>query len=402
MRAIVLSGGGAKGAYEAGVWKALKRLHIKFDIVTGTSIGALNGMMMVQKDYYKCMKLWKNISFEQLYDNFVPSKEAQQMYLNYLNKIIDGGIDTEKIQKIIEQNYNPRKMYSSKVSFGVVAYNLSNRDVVYATKKNTRPDKLKKYILASATCFPVFKPVKIGTDTFVDGGYYDNLPINLAIELGADEIIAVDLGAVGFHKKVKDKKVKITYIAPNNRLDSFLLFESNAAKRMIRFGYNDTMKVFGKFEGNLYTFKKGTLTNHYYQHQNQLKSVIHSRKEFQVGNLKRFINSKNSEKIMNDIVEDALELFKVRADAIYGVEEFRQKIWEQLENIEEIKLDNFNIEEIKKLFNQAAIVKYIYQKLNSNAKINYTIFSFFTKEFTTAVYLLATGRKKNEKYINRD
>ena len=45
-RAVVLSGGGSKGSYEIGVWKALRRLHIKYDIVTGTSIGALNGALM--------------------------------------------------------------------------------------------------------------------------------------------------------------------------------------------------------------------------------------------------------------------------------------------------------------------------------------------------------------------
>ena len=48
-RAVVLSGGGSKGSYEIGVWKALRRLHIKYDIVTGTSIGALNGALMTQK-----------------------------------------------------------------------------------------------------------------------------------------------------------------------------------------------------------------------------------------------------------------------------------------------------------------------------------------------------------------
>ena len=55
-RAVVLSGGGAKGAYEIGVWKALRRLSINYDIVCGTSVGALNGVLMVQKDYFKALK----------------------------------------------------------------------------------------------------------------------------------------------------------------------------------------------------------------------------------------------------------------------------------------------------------------------------------------------------------
>ena len=70
MKALVFSGGGAKGAYQMGVWKALKKLNMKFDIVTGTSIGAINGMMYVQNNYYKCLKLWNSIDFAALYDNF--------------------------------------------------------------------------------------------------------------------------------------------------------------------------------------------------------------------------------------------------------------------------------------------------------------------------------------------
>ena len=57
-RAIVLSGGGSKGAYQIGVWKALRKLHINYDIVTGTSVGALNSILFVQKDYLKALKLW--------------------------------------------------------------------------------------------------------------------------------------------------------------------------------------------------------------------------------------------------------------------------------------------------------------------------------------------------------
>ena len=46
-RAIVLSGGGAKGAYQIGVWKALRKLKLNYSIVTGTSVGALNGAFFV-------------------------------------------------------------------------------------------------------------------------------------------------------------------------------------------------------------------------------------------------------------------------------------------------------------------------------------------------------------------
>ena len=66
---IVLSGGGARGSYQIGVWKALNKLKIKYDVVTGTSVGALNGLLFVQKDYKKAYKIWKNIGYDFLFDD---------------------------------------------------------------------------------------------------------------------------------------------------------------------------------------------------------------------------------------------------------------------------------------------------------------------------------------------
>ena len=61
-RALVLAGGGSRGAYQIGVWKALRELGITFDIVTGSSVGALNGALMVQGDFEAGLQLWENIS----------------------------------------------------------------------------------------------------------------------------------------------------------------------------------------------------------------------------------------------------------------------------------------------------------------------------------------------------
>ncbi len=384
MLAIVLSGGGAKGAYEVGVWKALRKLHIKYQIVTGTSIGALNGLMMAQNEFYKCLKLWENINYDILYDNFKKIGNSKEMYLEYLNKIFDGGIDTKKIENIIEEHYKPNKLYNSKVSFGVVSYNLSTKKVVYSTKKNTRPDKLKKYILASATCFPVFKPTKIGKDILVDGGYYDNLPINLAIDLGATEIIAVDLRALGLKKRIRNKDIKITYISPNNKLDSFLMFESNVAKRMINLGYNDTLKKFGKLEGNLYSFKKGTLDNLYYKYQNKINDICD--KLNYVGNFRNY-----DRKRFYKIMEDILEVFEMKIDKIYNSYDINKVLIKKLDETEEINFDKFTLNEAKKVLDRSIITKYIFLKLKKCDKIN-PIFTFFPKEYTAAIYLLAVGR----------
>ena len=70
-KAIVLSGGGSKGAYQIGVWKALRKLNIKYDLITGTSVGALNAALMTQKDYYRAIWLWYNLNFNIVFFTYI-------------------------------------------------------------------------------------------------------------------------------------------------------------------------------------------------------------------------------------------------------------------------------------------------------------------------------------------
>ena len=389
MRAIVLSGGGAKGAYQAGVWKALRQLRIKYDIVTGTSIGALNGMMMVQKDYRKCLKLWKNVSFDKLYDNFGEIKNDKDMYLKYFDNTIKGGLDTNRIKKIIEDNYNPYKLYNSKIKYGVVSYSLTNNDPVYVTKNNTEKEKLPEYILASASCFPVFKPIMVDDEVLIDGGYFDNMPINLAVDLGAEEVIAIDLKAIGIKQKVKNKNIKITYIEPSSQLASFLKFDGDVASQMIKLGYNDTMKAFKKFDGKIYTFKKGTNINNYLKYKDNIDKLIDETSY--VGILKNLNNLKNKEEKFNEVIEDALEIFELPLEKIYSYKKYNKLLLLELDKIEDVEIKEFDLEKIKKLLNRKVIVKYIYNKLKKRDKIN-VVFNLFTKEYTTAIYLLAIRR----------
>ena len=60
MYGLVLEGGGARGAYHIGVYKAILEEGIEIGGITGTSIGALNGAMIVQGDYEICYELWQN------------------------------------------------------------------------------------------------------------------------------------------------------------------------------------------------------------------------------------------------------------------------------------------------------------------------------------------------------
>ena len=275
MKALVLSGGGSKGSYQIGVWKALRELNIKYDIITGTSVGALNGALMVQNEYRKAINIWKKINLKVLFgEDAIESTNNFEIYKMYSKHFLKyGGMDVKDLEKIIEDSLNYKKFYSSKINYGLTTYNLTTKKPTEIQKSNIEKELLADYLMASASCFPAFKKKDIEGEKHIDGGYHDNLPINMAIDMGATEIIAVDLSAPGL-KKIPKEKVKITYIKPKNKLTNFLNFYEKGTEQNIKFGYNDTMKMFGKLEGNKYTFRKKHLEKNRQLYQETYLHII--------------------------------------------------------------------------------------------------------------------------------
>ena len=149
MKAIVLSGGGSKGSYQIGVWKALRKLHIKYDIVTGTSVGALNGALMVQNKFHKAIKLWSKINMELLFGdeatNSTKIKDVLNMYR--INFFKNGGMDVKILEEVIDKYIDKDTFYNSKIDFGLVAVNLSGKKAVQMKKKDIPKDKLTDYLI---------------------------------------------------------------------------------------------------------------------------------------------------------------------------------------------------------------------------------------------------------------
>lgn len=91
----------------------------------------------------------------------------------------------------------------------------------------------------------------------MDGGYYDNVPVELARSMGAQEIVAVDLKAVG-KKKLHHPQKDLVYIEPQVSLGSFLLFDQARIHRNMTLGYQDTLKKIQPLSGQyLYLFAAG-------------------------------------------------------------------------------------------------------------------------------------------------
>ena len=308
MKALVLSGGGSKGAYQIGVWKALRKLNIKFDIVTGTSVGALNGAIITQNNFNKAINTWNTISMNKMFGKDINTNSNLELYKVYAKTFIDeNGINPEGLEEIVKEAINLNKFYKSKIKYGLVTYNLTNMEPLILKKEDIPKDKLYDYLMASSACYPAFKPREIDEKKFIDGGYYDNIPINLAIDLGATEAIVVDLSALGLKKKPK-KNIPIIRIKPNNNLANFLEFDKDLAKQNIKYGYNDTMKVFNKYIGKKYTFNKNIITKLKRKYQDTFihvfKEVINSKTA--LNTINKILNIEDIEKNIDQVIDKVL------------------------------------------------------------------------------------------------
>ena len=264
-RAVVLGGGGSRGAYQMGVWRAMRELGMDYQIVTGSSVGALNGVMMVQQDYDGAKALWESIHNEDVMD--LPEPMAPVSYEepgwerrawgDFLRSAMQSrGVDSTPLETFLQDYVKEDLVRTSPIEFGLVTVEFPAMRAKELTKAEIPQGKLTDYLMASCACFPAFRTKKIGETQFIDGGYHDNMPISLAVRLGAQEIIAVDIKGVGVYRRPV-KGLKITTIRSHWDLGPFLWFEPTLSKRNMELGYLDAMRAFGALEGNWYAWTPG-------------------------------------------------------------------------------------------------------------------------------------------------
>ncbi len=261
---LALEGGGAKGSYEIGSYIALRKLGIKFDLIAGTSIGAMNAALIVQDNIRLAKKLWLDASSEiiGLSDNFVNlhkdfklNKEILHESFEELKNIIKNkGLDITNYRKIIDEYIDEDKIRKSKTDLGLVTIRLKDLKPLELTLKDIEKGKLGEYILASSY-LPFFKMNKIIDDSYyLDGGFTNNLPISILEKNGCDKIYAIRIN--GTLKKKVFSKVDIEEIVPTKSTGSIIFFNNEDILNNYYMGYYDTLLYFGKLDGYKYYFKK--------------------------------------------------------------------------------------------------------------------------------------------------
>lgn len=158
---LVLSGGGAKGGYEIGAWKALIDLGIEIGGVYGTSVGSLNAAAVAQGDFEKALEVWRDISESKvmrptqgqkaLIDAYGGSNDwsVGELFQGAID-IIRKGIDVSPLRELLEELISEKTIRDSGVDFGLVTFDLTDLRPEMLFIEDIPDGKLIDYIMASA------------------------------------------------------------------------------------------------------------------------------------------------------------------------------------------------------------------------------------------------------------
>lgn len=260
---LVLEGGGARGAYQIGAWKALKEAGIQIKGVSGSSVGTLNGALICMGDLERAERIWKNISYTQVMDikeglmegilkkdftNLSRGEVIKEMF----HSLLDGGFDVTPLKNLIQANIEEKKIREGKIEFYFQVFSMTEKKELELDARKIAEEDMVDMILASAY-FPAFKVEEIHGNKLIDAGMFNNVPIDALLKRKYQNIIVIRIFGMGVEKKVDiPDEVCIIEIAPRVDLGNILEFEKEKSMRNIKLGYFDAMRVLYNLKGKIY------------------------------------------------------------------------------------------------------------------------------------------------------
>ena len=258
-RALVLAGGGARGSYQVGVWRALTELGWNPQIITGTSVGSLNGAMFALDLYETARDMWTSIRSQDVMEMPEETRNLTELHQFLRDVVRAGGMDVTPLEEIVERVLDEDALRASPIRFGLVTVEKRGLKPRELPLEEIPKGKVKDYLLASAACFPALRAKQIDGVQFLDGGYRDNMPTALAQKMGAEELVCVDLEGVGITLPNRTG-LPTTMVRSYWELGDILHFDPDTARRNIELGYYDTLRAFGRLRGCAYAVAKNEQT----------------------------------------------------------------------------------------------------------------------------------------------
>ena len=374
MKGLVLEGGGTKGAYQIGAYRALRELGMEFKGVAGTSIGALNGAYIVQDNIDIMEEIWTKHNYthfmnidEETYNNvknvdFTPKN--MNMVISLINKARKNeGIDISPLRNLIESTLTEDTLRKSNKDFGLVTVMWDGKIIPRPMFLQDIPKgKLVDYLIASSS-LPIFKLDKLDDKLFLDGMFHNNLPVSLLKEKGYEDIVVIRLlddifGKINLNNH-KDINMKV--IVPSEYLGGSLNMDPVNVRKNIRLGYLDAMKTFNRYEGLKYYFNVD-----YKYDEDYCFNKFTSLHTDTIQSLCKLLNIKR-EPTKRTLVESIIPKL---GESLNLQKEFSYK--DLFYSIYEKKLEDNNINRVK-LYDFNKVVEVVNTNINSNVNLGNNI-----------------------------
>ncbi len=259
--ALTLEGGAGKGSFHVGVWEALRDQKKEIIAVCGTSVGAIIGAFIATDEYDKMMDFIEGFNVEKVfginkkdYNDIISGKFDFKTSMKAI-KILFKGIDISLLRNYLEEFIDEDKVRNSKRNYGLVTFSTREVKAYEVFIKDIPKGKLLDYIVGSCA-LPIFR-YKDNNEKFIDGAIINNLPTDLLIKNGYDNIIESRLNTffIGSNRSLKSKYKDINIrVIKSKHINSMFDVTKKSISENINRGYYETYRTFYNLYGEDYYF----------------------------------------------------------------------------------------------------------------------------------------------------
>lgn len=258
--AIMLDGGGARGSYQIGAWKALAEAGIKINAVAGTSVGALNGALICMGDVERAEQIWSEITFSKVMDVddewmerlFNRENKLGEVLREFWEMLSGGGVDITPLRELIHGAIDEEKIRASGIEFCVTTFSVTDMEELNLSIYDIPEGMLEDFLLASAYLVG-FKREKLHGKIYMDGGVVNNVPLGTLVDRGYKDIIEIRIFGPGREPKVHiSDDTAVWQIEPRVKLGSIIEFHPKRSRQNMKIGYYDAKRLIYGLAGRIY------------------------------------------------------------------------------------------------------------------------------------------------------
>ncbi|MEF9941253.1 MAG: patatin-like phospholipase family protein [Lachnospiraceae bacterium] len=336
---LVFDGGGARGAYQIGAWKALVEEGISIKAVAGTSVGALNGALVCMGSVEKAEQIWSEMKYSSVMnvdddwmERFFNKENKVSEVLTEMRKVLsEGGIDIAPLRKLIHEAADEEMIRNSGIEFCLLTFSVTEFKELDLSIRDIPEGLLEDFLLASAYLIG-FKNEKLHGKTYVDGGVVNNLPTKSLVKRGYQNLIQVRIYGPGRAAKTRLPKDATQYeIAPRVGLGSIIEFDRKRSILNMKIGYYDAKRLLYGLSGTIYYIEQIQEECYYVEKLKDMKE----REKASVAFRFKLLLGYTDKEIYTAMLEASAKLLQVPKYQIYTEQELVQEVKDRYKNTKE-------------------------------------------------------------------